>query len=108
MIREYIDTCIYSVSYAELSFVPHLQTLRGAMFTILDICWNVTSQHKFWIQIILKYNEYLFTSKGNIIPQWNYKQIEVDWMHYISGRLTFQMSEQVSTMLYFELLQSSY
>ena len=102
MIREYIDTCIYPISDAELSFVPHLLTLCGTMFKILDICWNVTSQHKLWIQIFLKYNEYLFASKENIIPQWNYKQIDLDWMLYISGRFTFQMSEQVSTMLHFD------
>ena len=83
------------------------KTLRGAMVKILDvICWNVTSKHQFWIQILLIYNAYLLTSKENTVSQRNYGQIEVEWMHYLSGRFTFKMSEHVSIMLHFELLQS--
>ena len=94
-------------SYAELSFGPHIIPLRGSMVKILDICWNVTNQHRFWIQILLIYNEYLFASKENTISQWNYGQIEVAFKN--AQWFIWQIDilyEQASTMLHFELLQS--
>ena len=53
-------------------------TLHGAMVKILDKWLNVTDQHQFWIQILLIFNAYVFVSKENTIPQWNYGQIKVD------------------------------
>lgn len=39
------------------------------MVNIFDINWNVIIQHQIWIEILLKYNEYLFDSKENTTPQ---------------------------------------
>ena len=55
----------------------------------------------------VKINEYLFANKEYTIPQWNYGQIEVDEVNYLFVRFTFHVSEQISTMLHFDLLKSS-
>ena len=60
---------------------------------ILDICWNVTSQHQFLFQILLIYKEYLFASNEITIPHWKYGQIEAlaplfIWQIYILNECT--------------------
>ena len=75
--------------------------LCGVMVKILDMCWNFTIQHQFWIKILWIYNEYI-ASEENPIPRWNFR------IMHLSGRFTLYVGDQVSKMLHFELLQSSY
>ena len=46
---------------------------RWAMVNIFDINWNVFIQHQIFIKILLKYNENLFDSKENTVPQGNFE-----------------------------------
>ena len=58
--------------------------------------------------MFLIYNKYLFACKENTILQWNFGKIESEYLNYLFGIFILFMSEQMSTMLYFDFLQSSY
>ena len=69
---------------------------------LVDFYWNVIIQHQFCIQIQLIHNEYIIAS--TTVKFW------IDWikMHTLSDRFIFYMSEKMSTMWHFYLLQSWY
>ena len=58
--------------------------------------------------MFLIYNKYLFACKENTILQGNFGKIESEYLNYLFGIFILFMSEQMSTILYFDCLQSSY